>query len=285
VSGEAAFELVRLRNGACSVRDRVFGEVCHPGIGPAAEAEALYVRQLRLPERMRSHAGAFVVWDVGLGAAANALAALRCARAAGCSLRLVSFDATLGPLAFALGHAAELGYFGAEESLVRRLLADRRVVDSRQDATTTWEVVEEDFPAFIAGRGAEALPGPDAILFDPFSPAANPAMWTLAMFARLRALVDPARPCALATYSRSTMTRAALLLGGWFVGVGDAVGAKEETTVAASTLALVARPLDRAWLERAARSDSGEPLEGPAYRRAPLSAERLARLRAHPQFQ
>jgi len=45
----------------------------HVGLGPAEEAEALYVKQLQIVERLRASADEFVVWDVGLGAAANAL--------------------------------------------------------------------------------------------------------------------------------------------------------------------------------------------------------------------
>ena len=45
-----------------------------------AEAEALYVKQLSLVERVREQEGEFVIWDVGLGAAANALTVLRAAR-------------------------------------------------------------------------------------------------------------------------------------------------------------------------------------------------------------
>jgi hypothetical protein len=73
-------------------------------------------------------------------------------------------------------------------------------------------------------------------------------------------------------------------LGGFYVGVGHASGLKEETTVAANRLELVAEPLDRRWLERARRSDSAEPLQEPAYRRARLSEETWERLQAHPQF-
>ena len=69
--------LVYLRNGACSIRSLAEDETFHPVIGPAIEAEALYVRQLRLPERVRETFGEFVIWDVGLGAAANALTAIR----------------------------------------------------------------------------------------------------------------------------------------------------------------------------------------------------------------
>jgi tRNA U34 5-methylaminomethyl-2-thiouridine-forming methyltransferase MnmC len=125
---------------------------------------------------------------------------------------------------------------------------------------------------------------PHAILFDAFSPAKNPAMWTLPLFTNLFRLLDPARPCNLTTYSRSTMLRVALLLAGFFVGPGVPSGMKEETTVAANCLSLLDTPLDRRWLERARRSDSAAPMREPIYRRAPLSQESWETLRAHPQF-
>ena len=58
-------------------------------IGPVAEAEALYVRQLDLARRMRGHDGDFVIWDVGLGAAANVLTVLRHTREIPCPVRMV----------------------------------------------------------------------------------------------------------------------------------------------------------------------------------------------------
>jgi hypothetical protein len=69
-----SYELVRLQNGEFSLRSLEHGETMHPAIGPVAEAEALYVRQLKIRERVSQHSGPFVVWDVGLGAAANAIA-------------------------------------------------------------------------------------------------------------------------------------------------------------------------------------------------------------------
>jgi hypothetical protein len=97
-------------------------------------------------------------------------------------------------------------------------------------------------------------------------------------------LLDPHRPCALPTYSRSTLLRVTLLLAGFFVGVGHATGEKEQTTIAANSLALVQQPLDRRWLERARRSTSAEPLETAVYRQAPLSETTWERLARHPQF-
>jgi hypothetical protein len=109
-------------------------------------------------------------------------------------------------------------------------------------------------------------------------------MWTLPLFTNLFQLLDPQRPCALPTYSRSTILRVTLLLAGFFVGVGHATGEKEETTIAANTLDLISQPLDARWLGRAARSHSAEPLQGAVYACAPLAPATLECLRRHPQF-
>jgi hypothetical protein len=70
----------------------------------------LYVQQLQICERMRRAAGEFVIWDVGLGGAANAVAALRATREISGQLRLVSFDDSSAPLEFALGQSSALAY-------------------------------------------------------------------------------------------------------------------------------------------------------------------------------
>jgi hypothetical protein len=80
------------------------------------------------------------------------------------------------------------------------------------------------------------------------------------------------------------MIRATLLLAGFFVGVGHATGMKEETTIAANTLDLIAEPLGSRWLERAGRSDSAEPLRIGAYARFALSPTTRAALSRHAQF-
>src|SRR2546423_4104755 len=97
VSGTAGYKIVKLVHGAHSVHSLAHRETFHPVIGPVAEAEALYVRQLALAERLRGHPGEFVFWDVGLGAAANAVTVLRAAEAIPCPIHLVSFDHTLEP--------------------------------------------------------------------------------------------------------------------------------------------------------------------------------------------
>lgn len=260
------YKIVKLASGVHSVHSLAERETFHPVIGPVAEAEALYVKQLRLPERMAAHSGEFVIWDVGLGAAANVLTVLRATRAATCLLRIISFDHTIAPLQFALEHAADLGYFIDYESPVGNFIHDHRVTFTDGKRTVTWELHLGDFPTLLTSATAGSLPAPHAILFDAFSPAKNPAMWTQPLFANLFRLLDPVCPCALPTYSRSTMLRVSLLLAGFYVGVGHATGEKEETTIAANTLDLITEPLDQKWLQRARNSTSAEPMWEPIYR-------------------
>jgi tRNA U34 5-methylaminomethyl-2-thiouridine-forming methyltransferase MnmC len=280
----SAYRIVKLASGAHSVHSLAHHETFHPVVGPVAEAEALYVRQLGLPERVRAHAGEFVIWDVGLGAAANPLTVLRATRHIPCSLRLVSFDHTLEPLEFALQHTSHLDYLVGYEAHLQDLLRARQFAFRDGEQSVAWEVHLADFPTLLTQPAAQAFPKPHVVLFDAFSPATNPAMWTQPLFAHLFQLLDPARPCALPTYSRSTMLRVTLLLAGFYVGVGHATGEKEETTIAANSLELIREPLDRRWLERAHRSSSAEPMWDPVYRQAPLTPASWEKLQAHAQF-
>ncbi len=281
------YQLSQLANGKRTLFSASYGERMHPGLGPSAEAEWLYVRQLNLGDRLQKSSGEFVIWDVGLGGAANAIAALRATREISGRLRLVSFDNTAEPLEFALNNYAALEYVAGYERQLEKLL-HRPCVEFQNGASDVrWEFYLEDFPGWVASRknrDKKSEPSPHAIFYDAFSPAKNPAMWTLPVFQNLFACLDPQRPCALTTYSRSTLLRTTLLLAGFFVGVGQATGMKEETTVAANALDLLAEPLNQRWLERAFRSDSAEPLRDPVYSRAKLSPATAEKLSVHPQF-
>ncbi len=279
------YELVKLGNGTFSVHSVAEDETFHPVIGPAAEAQALYVRQLHLPDRIAAHGREFVIWDVGLGAAANVLTVFAATRELNCSLRVISFDRTTQPLEFAVQHAAELGYVAGFEPLIRELLKNGSAKSSNEKQKIDWQLVVGDFPEWIAKETkAKTVPSPDAILFDPFSLAKNPAMWSPQLFSRLFPLLDPQQPCAMPTYSRSTMLRVTLLLAGFYVGAGQATGEKEETTIAANTLSLLTEPLGFDWLRRARISRSAEPMWDGVYRQAPLSHGTWEKLVKHPQF-
>ncbi len=185
-----------------------------------------------------------------------------------------SFDVTTAPLAFALAHADELEYVAPHRHAIERLL-DRGAVE---DGMVRWQLHHGDFRALPG-----AAPAPHAILYDPYSPRANPELWTLDHFTALAARLDPARECLLSNYTRSTAVRVTLLLAGFFAGRGTATGEKDETTLASNSRAMLARPFDRDWLARVRRSTAAAPLRGGGAAGA-IAEEDFARLAAHPQF-
>lgn len=245
------FELVTTPSGVTSLRSREHGETFHPGVGPIEEAKVLHVAQHRLEERMRP-GERFTIWDVGLGAGANALAVVEAVSGEpGPSVELRSFDQTLAPLRFALDHAAELQYPARWKQEIAELIAQGNV----RIGSVTWLLELGDFRERV-GAG----PRPRAVLFDPYSPTANPGMWTREVFRAIRERADD--DCTLTTYSRSTVTRVNLLRAGWCVGRGAATGEKTETTVAATRLQELREPLGRDWLERVRRSTAAGLREG-----------------------
>ncbi len=252
------FTLVTVASGATSLRSEEHGETFHPVVGPMAEARALHVDGSRIIERAGECARPFVIWDVGLGAAANAVAVLDALAESASTARVEmhSFDCTAEPLEFALRHAAELGYLTRWSAAVESLLQTGRALAGNVD----WHFHRADLREFVHAPRPDALPAPDAILYDPYSPESNPGMWTLEHFTRLHSCLDPARPCTLTSYSRSTSVRVTLLLAGFHVGCGAGTGEKDETTLAATHRELLAHPLGPEWLARVARSTRGAPL-------------------------
>lgn len=284
------FEIVTLKTGVKSLRSLERGETFHPGIGPLVEANQLHVDQQRLLERSQALAlpsagpiGSkqgvrFVIWDVGLGAAANVLAAIEALKETCVEIEIHSFDKTTGPAEFAILHAEELGYLDNYKEVLSGLLSQGQV---RVSDKIHWTLHLGDFGSLLKTRKYAA---PNAILYDPYSAKGNPEMWTLDHFQQLYLQTDPNVSCLLTNYTCSTAVRASLLLAGFYVGTGCAVHTKRETTIASNQLALLTQPLDAKWLERARNSTNAAPLRGAAYSTTPISEADFEMLRNSPQF-
>lgn len=266
------FELVELKGGGQSLRPLGGGEIFHPVIGPMAEASILHVEQQRLALRCRQHAP-FIVWDVGLGAAANAIAALAALKDSPNRVELHSFDLHAHALQFAIAQADKLVYPHHALDTLMKL----EKVGCAELGAVFWQAHYGDFYEKM-----RSLSAPHAVFYDPYSPQANPGMWTLERFLELRARLT--QPCLLSNYTRSTAVRVTLLLAGFYVGFGAAVGEKEQTTVFSNDLALLAEPLPKEWLGRVRNSTKGAPLRE-AQSAGPISPEDWQALATHPQFQ
>jgi queuine tRNA-ribosyltransferase len=268
------YEVV-VRDGIGRIRDTRSGEVMHSVSEPMEEARELYVEQSRLVERLKGPAP-LVVWDVGLGAAANAMAAIQAVEAAGVvgrRLLLLSFENDLDSLVLALRHPAWFKHL--RHAAPRRLLADGVWVSA--SGAVEWRLLRGDF------RQTQAIAAaPDLIFFDPFSYRTDGALWTLAAFREMHKTCGT-QAVELFTYSYSTSVRAALLAAGFFVARGRGTGPKSETTIALSPMAAAGAHgrelLGRDFLVKWQRSDAQAPLGVD-----PLDESWRAAVLGHPQF-
>ncbi len=279
--------------GFNSVRQISSGEVMHSVNRPDDEANQLYVEQSFLAQRLTVDPGSrrdaeaqseLVIWDVGLGAATNAMAVLRCyekclAEAGETPLRplrLISFECDLDPLRLATSKA---GYFPhVRHGAPKAILADGQWTHT--SGGMRWELLHGDFLAFM-----DKAPAPDIIFYDPFSYKTDSALWTAETFARVLAACAP-KSAELYTYSAATSARVALLSAGFYVGAGAGTGPKADTTIAfARATGAAAHPRTPAllgddWLARWRRSSSKTPASLSAEARTALEQQ----IENHPQF-
>lgn len=279
------YEIVVSPQGFSSIRQISSGEVMHSVSAPADEANRLYIEQSRLATRLRRRepddTAPLVVWDVGLGAASNAMAAIHCAEreltvAGSVGLRplhLISFECDLDPLALAARHAACFPHLhhGAPHGLLNK--GRWRHADGIID----WRLLRGDFLEHL-----EAAPPPDLIFYDPFSPKTDSILWQTEVFARIHRHCQ-SYPAELYTYAAGTAVRVALLLAGFYVAEGVGTGPKATTTVAFTAQQNNnpgPRLLGPEWLARWRRSDSKYPAGLDEAQRAAVAQ----RIEGHPQF-
>ncbi len=223
----------------------------HNPVGPWLEANQLYIEQSDLKNHLLTDTDTeLVIYDVGLGAAANAIATLHAVKNTIRPVRLVSFEIDLDLLRFALEHSKELQYLEGYEETIHTLLKEK----SWSFKNIKWDLLHGDFL-----EGINTVPQRcHLIYYDPYSPKQNEAMWTTACFKKLR---DKCQDRAmLYNYSQATTIRAALLEAGFYVGYGQPTGKKTNTTQAATRLEDLKNPLDERWLQRWKRSPTPFPI-------------------------
>jgi queuine tRNA-ribosyltransferase len=274
------YEVHEATAGVFAIRQRSSGETMHGGNPPFEEAQRLYVKQPGFAAKLRAdEAEPLVIWDVGLGAAANAMAAIRCyeeaaAQGAVRPLQIISFENDLDPLRLALRHHHRFTYLrhSAPGNLVRA-----GEWQSKQHPGLSWRLVKGDFLETLSGASSP----PAVVFYDMFSANSSGACWSVKLFRQLFQLCR-GRAVELYTYSSATAIRAALLMAGFHVARGCGTGARVETTIALTAEAVtVLHPLlDAEWLARWQRSQVQFPPGLGAEERSAFAAAILQ----HPQF-
>ena len=265
------YEVHKAWEGFASIRQKSSGEIMHSRTAPMEEATRLYIEQSNLGERLRIPANEdvagtepLVIWDVGLGAAANAMAAINCYEAQAAlgpvrPLRIISFENDLDSLRLAFRHNRDFPYL--RHSGPAGILTDGRW-QSRQHPGLSWSVL----PGHFLETMALAPAPPDLIFYDMFSTKTSGDLWTLTAFRRLFEACA-GRGAELFTYTCSTANRVALLAAGFHVAIGRSAGEKLETTIALTPAALHSplspqrEMLANDWLEKWNRSAAKFPSE------------------------
>jgi queuine tRNA-ribosyltransferase len=271
------YEVRIAEQGFASIRQISSGEVMHSVIPPEQEAKKLYVAQSRLTERALAEEE-IILWDVGMGAAANAMAAIRAFEAVEnpkARLKVVSFEIDLDSLRLASKYLDRFHYLRHQAP---NAILERGEWCSKK-FPVEWKLFEGDFLEHV-----EEAPPPQLIFFDPFSFKTNREFWCLETLERIRARAEESgKGSELFTYSSSTAVRATLLAAGFYVARGAPTGPKGETTIACTEAALAARRselLGAEWLSRWERSEARCPLT----LSEEIEEEVLERIRRHPQF-
>lgn len=275
-----AYEIHIAREGFASIRHKPSGEIMHSRTPPMEEARKLYLEQSRLALKLCAEdfqteipLAPLVLWDVGLGAAANAISAIRCYEQIEGSprdLHVVSFENNLDSLRLALRNHhlfPELRHGGPQAIL------EHGFWQSKSHPGLRWTLVFGDFPETLD----RTLTPPDLIFYDMYSGQTHAAAWTYGTFRRLFAHCQ-GRPVELITYTCSTASRAAMLAAGFSVAHGRNAGEKSETTIALTPEAV--RPhhqlLGSPWLAKWCRSSARFPSDLPVSEHPAWEAHILA---------
>ncbi|MEI8340396.1 MAG: tRNA guanosine(34) transglycosylase Tgt [Verrucomicrobiota bacterium] len=273
-----SYEIHTALEGFASIRHIHSGEIMHSRTPPMEEAQRLYIDQSHLSERLRQpEPGPLVIWDVGLGAGANAMAAIACYENEAPPVRdlhIVSFENDLDSLKLAFRNNDQFRYL--RHSGPAALLKEG-FWQSKSHPGLTWTLVQGNF---LETLGTAPQP-PDLIYYDLFSGKTNAEAWTFNAFHRLFEVCRERR-VELFTYTCSTASRVALLAAGFYVARGRSTGEKVETTIALTPKAVREHHelLAADWLGKWTRSSARFPADLPANDHSVWEAVILK----HPQF-
>jgi len=278
-----AYEVTFSERGHASIKHRHSGEIMHSIMPPDEEALKLYAEQSQLVQRvLEGTQDPLVIWDVGLGAAHNAMAAIRVYEELKLRttqtlrpLKIVSFENDLDSLLLALDHPRYFQHL--RHSGPYAVARDQKWTS--KDQQIEWTLLHGDFHDL-----APSVAGPHIVFYDPFSAKTNGPLWSLSAFEKLFRYCEGLET-EVFTYSSSTAIRAALLGAGFLVAKGLPTASKSETTIGVTPHMAKRNPFGREWLRdewlgRWERSD----------RRYPSDLDPLAqaqfdiRIRQHPQF-
>ncbi|MBU3914994.1 tRNA guanosine(34) transglycosylase Tgt, partial [bacterium] len=177
------YEIVKQDAGFYSIRHTPSGETMHSVTDPLIEANTLYINQSEIRGMLELITeDELVIWDVGLGAGTNAMAAIfeleKIFEENGFQkrVRIISFEKDLDSLRLAIKNAPLFRHVrhSAPTSIIKTGLWISK------DKKIKWTLVEGDFLDHM-----ENVPQPHIIFYDPFSLHTDQPLWSYSVFKRI----------------------------------------------------------------------------------------------------
>lgn len=269
------YEVFDSGKGFSSIKQKSSGEIMHSVNPPQDEARNLYLTPSKIHERLKTQ-NEIIIWDVGLGAAHNAMAVIHEFKDQEISgkIKIISFENDTDPLKLALKNAPLFAHLhhGAPHELLKN---NQWISPAGQ---IEWQLIQGDFATSYT-KAAK----PHVIFYDPFSLHTNVELWREDIFTKLF-LYCQGEATQLLNYSASTAVRATLLASGWSVGYGPATGPKSTTTVAFNEPKLAGiLGMDLLASEWLARWEKSHMKAAPELSQS-AEAAFVERIKNHPQF-
>ncbi|WP_456395839.1 tRNA (5-methylaminomethyl-2-thiouridine)(34)-methyltransferase MnmD [Desulfurobacterium sp.] len=209
-----------------------YGEPYHSvTAGAFRESKEKFINPCKVIESLKN--GDLKILDVCFGLGFNSMSAVKAALECGGRLLIIGFEKNIDVIKASL--KLDWGSMSAFKIFLRGLLRSR----SFEDGFLTLNYFDGKIGIKIfIGEGRKVIKRIyrnfqnffDVVFHDPFSPKVNPELWTFEFFRYISELVK--EDGILATYSSSLPVRKALLMAGFGVREGVAVGRKSKSTVA-----------------------------------------------------
>ncbi|MBU6376254.1 MAG: hypothetical protein KGQ59_09685 [Bdellovibrionales bacterium] len=286
------FETLACKTGH-TLRDSVSHQSMHSLIGPTLEAQLIYLEPSMLGERLQKDASEpLVLWDVGMGIAANSIESLKLSLNSDSKrpLEIHSFELHPEAIEKALDQPQEFAFVQDHARIIRQLLesGEAHWRSPNHLADNRWYLHRGDFKDYL-DPVSQSIPPADLIFWDFYTPQSCPDLWSPELFTRVRS----ASPDSLLfTYSAATPVRVALLLAGFTVGhpspQQQVTPMKLDATRAAARYSR--RPelgelLNWEWIEKLKRSSRFRPYGNSSWARASSVTKILDAILQHEQFQ
>jgi tRNA U34 5-methylaminomethyl-2-thiouridine-forming methyltransferase MnmC len=224
-------QITKTRDGSTTIYSERFDQHYHNPNGAVKESRYVFFDTAGVP-RMLEEQDEITVLETGFGTGLNLVLMLDYLKrtGSGCRVNYISIEAF--PISANLVKDLD---FGSELSgrETGRLL--NRIFSALQPGWNRFEITHQCTLHLYIGifEDLTDLPiqGKVNLLFhDPFSPDANPELWTLRVFRKLKSMA--AGNATLVTYCAASSARAAMAAAGWCVARAPGALGKREMTIA-----------------------------------------------------